>query len=186
VKQTALALSVLLCACATSTPAQPPTAAPSAAAAPASAPTLALVSTLEPLAVTCLSAEPARANALDDNCDGVIDALPRTGALSVAFAHGAEGEATVSLVDGGQKAVAPSSSDEPVACAPAEGAVTGNAHFQALPAGARELVLRHVRACGEPKPLPVVLSVQTGGAVHSYLVTLAPGQTLSLGTVGAP
>ena len=175
----------LLLSCAASVAQEPKVAPPATPPAPAPA-TLEVVPALSELTLACRSAELAHDNALDDDCDGSIDHLPRASGLTVAWAHPGDAELAVKLVDADQQALPASESASPSSCLSDHSVATGHARYDALPAGKRTLVLSQVRACGEAKPLTVALSVSTQGSTKAYLVKLEPGQELALGTLTVP
>jgi hypothetical protein len=159
---------------------------PAQAPAPAHPPTLELAPALTALQLGCRSSELPRDNALDDDCDGVIDHWPKASSLTVAWADAGDGELTVKLLDGQKQAISPVDAATPSACTPDHGAATGHVSYDALPSGTHTLVLGELRPCGEPKPVTVALSFATQGSTKAYLVKLEPGQELALGTLTVP
>lgn len=180
-----LAVALLAGGCATSAPAER-TQLPAAAPHVQPAPQLRVASTLAALSLSCQQAEQPRANALDDDCDGKVDALSPGAALAVSWAAAPGAELAVSLLDAHGQPL-PATHDSRGSACTNEGAVVSATSFQQLPPGAAKLVLAHVRACADPsEPTSAVISISQGGRSRSYTVAVAPGQTLDLAELTAP
>jgi hypothetical protein len=184
-----LTLFALVSACAASV-AQSPGAAPAPAPAPpGESPagdghgTLELAPGLSELSLSCRSAELPRANALDDDCDGTIDQLPRGALLTVAWANPGDAEVAFALRDAGPQGVVDADAIAASACVADHGVSTGHASYDRAAPGKHALVLRYLRPCTSEAALTVAVSLATPEGTKAYLVQLEPGKERELGTL---
>jgi hypothetical protein len=176
-----IAISLLaLAACAAGTQARP--AAPAPAPEPGhAAPELRVAQELEPVTLACRTAELPLPNALDDNCDGLVDGVGRDAALTLAWASAGGAELDVSLLDASGQAIAARHEQRAPACPEDGAALASSKVYAVLPAHAARVVLRQVRACGEsPATVSVVVAFGTPAGSRSYLLTLPPDQPVTL------
>ena len=184
----ALPLLALVSACAASVAQAPAQPAP-APAQPGDAPagdvhgTLELTPGLSQLGLACRSAELPRANALDDDCDGTIDQLPKGALRTVAWANAGDAEVAFALRDAGPQGVVDADAISASACVPDHGVSTGHASYNAAQPGKHTLVLRYLRPCASEAPLSVAVSLATPEGTRAYLVQLEPGKERELGTL---
>lgn len=184
-----LPLACVFAACA-STATQPPAQAPAPAPAqPGDAPpgnvqgSLELAPGLSELTVSCRNAELPGENALDDDCDGSIDKLPRASLLTVAWANPGDAEVAFALRDAGPQGVADADSIAASACVADHRVSTGHASYTSAAPGKHALVLRYLRPCVSEGPLTVAVSLATPEGTKAYLVQLEPGKERELGTL---
>jgi hypothetical protein len=178
---------IAFAACASSVNAPPAATASGAATPPAQigAPVLHVSNALEHLSIACLRAESSEPNALDDDCDGHIDALPATSALSIAWAAPNNRELTLEVVDAAGTPLVPSTEHLSPACA-GDGVATSFKTFATLPHGTTRVVLTEQRACEPDTSHAATVALVTAGSAHSYVVTLAPGKPAELASIDSP
>lgn len=176
-----LALSLLaLAACAADTQARP--AAPAPVPEPVHvAPELRVAQELEPVTLACRTAELPLPNAVDDNCDGLVDGVGRDAALTLAWASAGGAELDVALLDASGQPIAPRHEQRAPACPEDGAALASNKVYAVLPETAARVVLRQVRGCGaSPAPVSVIVALGTPAGSQSYLLSIQPDQPVTL------
>lgn len=179
-------MSLLLVSCATPKteplryPALPP--APSASSeADAFDPSAALT----PLHSACRAAELPQPNALDDDCDGSIDAFAKDLPLliALAFPRATAGDLALALRSEANVELPLAVTD----CGEAKAVCTVYVDAETLTRGRHALLARHSDPNAHSATLALVVSAQSRGKVTTYLATLAAdvGEQ-SLGSVALP
>lgn len=176
-------VSLLFVGCA-SAPAEPLRypALPPAPSARAEADAFTPSAALTPLHGACRRAELPQPNALDDDCDGSIDAFARDLPLliAVAFPRAIAGDLALAVRSEANVeqplAVSDCGEDKPVCTVYVDG--------KTLAHGSHSLLVRHTDPNAQAATHALVVSAQTQGKVATYLATLAAdAREQSLGSV---
>ncbi len=138
---------------------------------------------LQAVQVPCLQSEPPDPNAVDDNCDGIIDDTQTGQLLSVAIAYPQQGSDLIRILVRSERA---ETSQEPLP----EDAAIRSASVQVrrldlgpLPAGRHQVNLSRQTQDGAAAALPVSVSLATAGVSRAYVVSLGAGESRSLGLI---
>jgi len=140
---------------------------------------------LTPLHEACRSAELPE-NALDDDCDGSIDAFARDVPMLIALSF-PRAAAPVIAVRSESAETATEQPLVPTDCQEQRPFCTVYLESKSLTRGRHTLLARHAEADTKSAPHALVVSVQSRSKVTTYLATLDPNVTeLSLGKLALP